>query len=276
MFRRYNRSHSRFDQPDPYDGSYDLTNPQSFNRYAYVQNDPVNFIDPFGLDPDGALGGILGDVAGMGPGTSTVTIPISWDDPISRHGGPSGDGSEWVTLAVIDPTSVKKGYSAEQIKAAVASCVSSLFKVVLVDFQASSRARNGVFNGTNMNVSNPDNQQVSVVNEVHAYTANQLSRMHEKFEGLKPNSVGRLAGLTIGFTDISGNITGYSPYRNFTASDVKSNSSTLSGVNAITDTQIWELGNSLGFITHTAIAGEGQEEGPMFEDCVRKQLESTH
>ncbi|HUS11144.1 MAG TPA: hypothetical protein VMZ30_11825, partial [Pyrinomonadaceae bacterium] len=24
-------------------------NPQSFNRYAYVQNDPVNFVDPSGL-----------------------------------------------------------------------------------------------------------------------------------------------------------------------------------------------------------------------------------
>jgi RHS repeat-associated protein len=49
MFRRYNRQHSRFDQPDPYDGSYDLSDPQSFNRYAYVQNDPANFADPTGL-----------------------------------------------------------------------------------------------------------------------------------------------------------------------------------------------------------------------------------
>ena len=49
MFRRYNRWHSRFDQPDPYDGSYDLSNPQSFNRYAFVNGDPVNFVDPSGL-----------------------------------------------------------------------------------------------------------------------------------------------------------------------------------------------------------------------------------
>jgi len=51
MFRRYNRWWSRFDQPDPYDGSYELSNPQSFNRYAYTQNDPVNFTDPTGLMP---------------------------------------------------------------------------------------------------------------------------------------------------------------------------------------------------------------------------------
>src|SRR6185369_102159 len=48
MFRRYNRKHARFDQPDPYEGSYNLSDPQSLNRYAYVQNDPVNFADPSG------------------------------------------------------------------------------------------------------------------------------------------------------------------------------------------------------------------------------------
>jgi RHS repeat-associated protein len=50
MFRRCNRKHSRFDQPDPYEGSYSLTDPQSFNRYSYTQSDPVNFTDPSGLD----------------------------------------------------------------------------------------------------------------------------------------------------------------------------------------------------------------------------------
>jgi len=48
--RSYHGWHSRFDQPDPWDGSYDLTDPQSFNRYAYVRNDPVNYVDPSGLD----------------------------------------------------------------------------------------------------------------------------------------------------------------------------------------------------------------------------------
>jgi RHS repeat-associated protein len=48
--RQYHGFWSRFAQPDPYDGSYSPTNPQSFNRYAYVQNDPVNFVDPSGLE----------------------------------------------------------------------------------------------------------------------------------------------------------------------------------------------------------------------------------
>jgi RHS repeat-associated protein len=51
MMRRYAGKWHRFVQPDPADGSYDLSNPQSFNRYAYVQNDPTNLVDPAGLEP---------------------------------------------------------------------------------------------------------------------------------------------------------------------------------------------------------------------------------
>lgn len=56
MMRRYASFWAKFFQPDPYDGSYNLTDPQSFNRYSYVQNDPVNFTDPSGLDGDGGVG----------------------------------------------------------------------------------------------------------------------------------------------------------------------------------------------------------------------------
>ena len=56
MMRRYAGKWHRFQQPDPSNGSYGWTNPQSFNRFAYVQNDPVNFVDPTGLDPDIDIG----------------------------------------------------------------------------------------------------------------------------------------------------------------------------------------------------------------------------
>lgn len=89
MMRSYAGKWHRFSQPDPYEGAYDLSDPQSFNRYAYVHNDPVNFVDALGLDPEGSLGSLLGAVAGMGPGTSTVTVTIGSEDFEVETGLPS-------------------------------------------------------------------------------------------------------------------------------------------------------------------------------------------
>ena len=95
MMRRYAGKWHRFAQPDPYNGSYNFTNPQSFNRYAYVQNDPVNFIDPSGLDPqtDGGLGN-----------QAALALLPRWSVDASRgpgYGGFLGDGGE--VGMVIDP-----------------------------------------------------------------------------------------------------------------------------------------------------------------------------
>ena len=49
LWRKYDNFSGRWTSPDPYRGSMAIANPQSFNRYTYVQNDPVNFIDPTGL-----------------------------------------------------------------------------------------------------------------------------------------------------------------------------------------------------------------------------------
>ena len=45
-FRNYSTEQSRWLRPDPYLGSYDLLNPQSFNRYMYVNGNPLGYIDP--------------------------------------------------------------------------------------------------------------------------------------------------------------------------------------------------------------------------------------
>ena len=47
--RYYSATWDRFSSPDPYVMSGGLTNPQGWNRYSYVANDPVNFHDPAGL-----------------------------------------------------------------------------------------------------------------------------------------------------------------------------------------------------------------------------------
>ena len=48
-FRKHENQAGRWTGADPYTGSAKLGNPQSFNRYSYVENQPTNFIDPSGL-----------------------------------------------------------------------------------------------------------------------------------------------------------------------------------------------------------------------------------
>jgi RHS repeat-associated protein len=91
MMRRYEGKWSRFAQPDPYDGSYNLSDPQSLNRYAYTESDPVNLTDASGLTDetpactptvDPATGQIV-CVPNVNGGTVTISsdpTPISWDD----------------------------------------------------------------------------------------------------------------------------------------------------------------------------------------------------
>jgi RHS repeat-associated protein len=51
--RYYASTYGRFMTADPYGGSADAADPGSWNRYAYVNGDPVNSNDPSGLDPEG-------------------------------------------------------------------------------------------------------------------------------------------------------------------------------------------------------------------------------
>ena len=48
--RYYDNTTGRFLTPDPYKGSADPYNPQSWNRYGYGLNDPVGNNDPSGMD----------------------------------------------------------------------------------------------------------------------------------------------------------------------------------------------------------------------------------
>ena len=56
QFRNYASAQGRWLAPDSSLGSYDLINPQSMNRYAYVLNNPLSLIDPSGLEDEQACG----------------------------------------------------------------------------------------------------------------------------------------------------------------------------------------------------------------------------
>jgi RHS repeat-associated protein len=49
LWRKYDGISGRWTTPDPYGGSMTVGDPQSFNRYSYVNNDPVNLVDLLGL-----------------------------------------------------------------------------------------------------------------------------------------------------------------------------------------------------------------------------------
>ncbi|HEX8501383.1 MAG TPA: DUF4214 domain-containing protein, partial [Pyrinomonadaceae bacterium] len=48
-WRKYDPWAGRWTSPDPVNDSLNIDDPQTFNRYAYVRNDPVNLTDPTGL-----------------------------------------------------------------------------------------------------------------------------------------------------------------------------------------------------------------------------------
>src|SRR5439155_26115666 len=49
-WRKYESFSGRWTSLDPDGGSMSTGDPQSFNRYAYVQNDPVRSVDPTGTE----------------------------------------------------------------------------------------------------------------------------------------------------------------------------------------------------------------------------------
>jgi RHS repeat-associated protein len=79
--RQYSQSVGRFGSADPYQASGYLVNPQSWNRYSYVENDPIHNVDPLGLFaryPDEAdpccIGNNCGDSTPPTPSAPAVCV----------------------------------------------------------------------------------------------------------------------------------------------------------------------------------------------------------
>jgi RHS repeat-associated protein len=111
QFRNYSSTQGRWMSPDPYSGSYDISDPQSFNRYAYVLNKPLSFLDPFGLDCSTSTSqGCVVDVS---------TSPIDFMDllEIGSIGGGGGASGHPPDLPIVQddggtaPTAAAGGYA---------------------------------------------------------------------------------------------------------------------------------------------------------------------
>jgi hypothetical protein len=115
--------------PDPYDGSYDPSNPQSFNRYTYAMNNPVSYVDPSGLDAcvykngDGTStiinaedGGVVACFGGTYITTTQQVLAVGWNangslgiygagDGLYNPNGTSYNASQTVTVNGDDSSS---------------------------------------------------------------------------------------------------------------------------------------------------------------------------
>jgi len=86
--RYYASTLGRFTSPDPYKASGGPSDPRSWNRYTYVQGDPVNLNDPTGLSAAAS------DAADCGPDWATdasLTGPCTFDANNSSYGHISVD-----------------------------------------------------------------------------------------------------------------------------------------------------------------------------------------
>jgi RHS repeat-associated protein len=73
-WRKYESNSGRWTSPDPLSGQ--LGDPQGFNHYTYAANDPVNFVDPSGLD----IHDHGHTDTPINPTPFIVTVRGSWDD----------------------------------------------------------------------------------------------------------------------------------------------------------------------------------------------------
>jgi RHS repeat-associated protein len=89
MNRYYDPARGRFTTPDPYGGSAVLTDPLSFNKYAYALADPINRNDSSGLNAEA-------------PGESLDNCGPNWVVDASLS-GPCADNGDYVEGGFIGP-----------------------------------------------------------------------------------------------------------------------------------------------------------------------------
>lgn len=136
QFRQYSSSTARWMTPDPAGlAAVDPSNPQSWNRYAYVLNNPLRNIDPLGLScitfddgTEGDNGDGLGCAgAGVAPGSPNDPNTISPDQVNVQAQNPSNWEYFWAistnTLPIYVPNDVPLSPSSQRYAQAIANAL---------------------------------------------------------------------------------------------------------------------------------------------------------
>ncbi|MDQ3688043.1 MAG: DUF4214 domain-containing protein [Acidobacteriota bacterium] len=273
QWRKYDSWAGRWTTPDPYLGSMSVGDPQSFNSYAYVSNDPINLIDPsgleeypFGLGPPPPIRGFLYEEVtviadagwgwgwGFGGGSVFWDIrPIPYIEPIT----PVGEVESPIPEPQ-NPVSETARFDETRLN----DCVSRLYGIELGGFTASQRGRNGSFVGV-VTLEDGARAGFRVVNDVNSFSRVQIGNISRG----RPDNGVTVNGIA--FTADGRGVATYSPYRNYTANN-------LTNPTGILGVQIHELGHSLTMITgirpetssRSRLRPGGADAGTALERCV--------
>jgi RHS repeat-associated protein len=157
-FREYHTTQGRWISPDPVGlAAVDPSNPQSWNRYAYVVNNPLGLIDPFGTDscPPGQSDNCV-DVVATAPSVPTFTINLAgtFSSNPYAYNGARGNSVLGFVKHLHWPKGIKDAlsYSADRSRCAAHNAISmaSDFNVSQSSFLGQSLLGNDAATVTNL------------------------------------------------------------------------------------------------------------------------------
>jgi RHS repeat-associated protein len=249
LFRRLSQTQGRWISPDPAGiAAVDIVSPQSWNRYAYVANNPLKFLDQFGLmkgpcsvigincDDDGGGSGSM-DYFGYGDCGSFYMDGLLMG---------SGCNSPDLTSGQQQDTTASNEAHAKQELQNLTSCVKKLYGINLRTFVPVAPGSNGYFYGIDSK-----GRGISVETDV-THPGWYLASFVGKPQLTSP----------AGKTPFGANPRAI----NYVASDFLAQN--MNPNTFIQTVQVHELGHSLDQITSGSIFGSTEESADRFENCV--------
>jgi RHS repeat-associated protein len=98
--RYYSSSLGRFITPDPYEKSAHIKNPGSWNRYAFVSNDPINRVDPHGLNDGNGGNGNDDNTENFTIDTSEGTVTVTSSSNVTENDDGTFSGTVTTTYTL--------------------------------------------------------------------------------------------------------------------------------------------------------------------------------